>query len=813
MRPAALRPARLNPDHASPHRSRDEASPSLNAALAALPNPPSRSVLKMTINTLFRSGAQGPRDLLRKACLLAAMGTATALAPASAFADDATDEPAADSQQEPAPARRVVLDPVYIIGDRPGDLAGVPGSGAVVTQEDIALSAPYTASEVLRAVPGIHILEEEGMGLRPNIGFRGLDPDRSRSILVMEDGVPIALMPYAEPELYYAPPIERMQGVEILKGSGSILYGPQTVGGVLNYRTLDPPDAFRTTLDLRLGTFGYRMLHATMGATHGQVGYLFHIMHGGYEGPRALDLTVNDVMSKFRLAVTDTSTLILKLNFYDEVSAATYWGLTQSQYEANPRLSLASNDQLPVRRYAASLSHQWLLGDSALLETTAYATRTTRNWRRQDYENTPAEGRTYERVYDGQGTLLTGDAVADAPTDGSGTFFRDSTGNRNRSFEFAGVESRLLLDWQTGTVGHETTLGSRFHYEFGEERRIDGQFATSRTGVIREDETRHGHNLALYGLHRAAFFDRLRVSAGLRMESMWSERTRYRQRVDGTPTDLREEPTAREHLLVLIPGAGLSYDLTEGMTLFAGAHRGFAPPRTKDNIRVSADGQTAESLDLDAEYSINYELGFRYRLANYLGLEVAGFVLDFSNQAIPPTASSGQQQAGAALVNAGSTFHAGVESAVTFDAALMADAGFRLPLSLSYTYVHAEFGDDWAEEIAGNRLPYAPEHMLSARLGFIHPLGISAQVTGTYRSEQFADRLETREPSPNGRVGQIDSVFLLDARLAYTYQPLGLGLYVGGKNLLDNSYIASRRPEGIQPGNPREIYVGLRGEF
>ena len=46
---------------------------------------------------------------------------------------------------------------------------------------------------------------------------------------------PVALAPYGEPEMYYSPPIDRMSRIEIIKGSGSILFGPQTIGGVVRW--------------------------------------------------------------------------------------------------------------------------------------------------------------------------------------------------------------------------------------------------------------------------------------------------------------------------------------------------------------------------------------------------------------------------------------------------------------------------------------------------------------------------------------------------------------------------------------------------
>ncbi len=139
------------------------------------------------------------------------------------------------------------------------------------------------ANEVFRNVPGVNVRDEEGQGLRPNIGIRGLDPTRSRKVLMLEDGVPIALAPYGEPELYYNPPIDRMKRIEILKGSGSILFGPQTVGDVINYITRQPP---------RIPTFSARI----QGGSNDFYSGLFS--YGGTWGDVGVDGQLTDIHQK-----------------------------------------------------------------------------------------------------------------------------------------------------------------------------------------------------------------------------------------------------------------------------------------------------------------------------------------------------------------------------------------------------------------------------------------------------------------------------------------------------------------------------------
>ena len=143
-----------------------------------------------------------------------------------------------------------------------------------MSAKEIRLLKPVNGNEVFRRVPGLNVVDEEGVGLRANIGIRGLDPDRSHSVLILEDDVPMALAPYGEPKLYYTPVMDRMAGVEVLKGSGQVQYGPQTIGGVINYLTADAPTTALTTVKLRGGQRGYFSRLVSYGNTFGNTGLI-----------------------------------------------------------------------------------------------------------------------------------------------------------------------------------------------------------------------------------------------------------------------------------------------------------------------------------------------------------------------------------------------------------------------------------------------------------------------------------------------------------------------------------------------------------
>jgi Fe(3+) dicitrate transport protein len=72
-----------------------------------------------------------------------------------------------------------------------------PGSGHAISEEQLEDFEFDDIHRVLQSVPGVYIREEDGYGLRPNIGLRGATSERSSKIALMEDGVLLSPAPYS----------------------------------------------------------------------------------------------------------------------------------------------------------------------------------------------------------------------------------------------------------------------------------------------------------------------------------------------------------------------------------------------------------------------------------------------------------------------------------------------------------------------------------------------------------------------------------------------------------------------------------------
>jgi len=697
------------------------------------------------------------------------------------------------------------LQGVEIIGERPGSLARIPGSASVISPRQVRAQQALSGNELLRTVPGVLLQEEEGFGLRANIGIRGLDPDRSRTVLVLEDGVPVSLAPYGEPEMYYTPPVDRMERMEVIKGSGSILFGPQTIGGVVNYITPNVPTAPRANISVTGGSGGSLTAQAGYGGTWGSARASSDLLRKQASDINGLMFRVTDFTGKAGYR-TSRSDFLAKLSVYGETSNATYLGLTDSMFRAESRAHPAPNDRLKLNRAALTGMFEHDFSATTVFRTLAYAYGTSRDWQRQDYTYAPG---------------------------GNSVVFRNSTGNRNRAFQVAGIEPRVSTFWSSGSVSSQLDFGVRVHREHTRDKYIIGTTASASSGSIRDDEVREGQAFSAFVQNRFFLPASLEITPGVRLEAFSFDRnvlrTRVRRTVGGVTTNSPEDVDliSGDGIVGVIPGIGAAWNPTESFTLFAGSHAGFAPPRTKDaliyeNPVLEPNEQVPSpvSLDLDAERSWNYEFGARARPNEFTSFEATAFLLDFSNQIIEPSLSSGSVSQ-AALANQGRTIHRGVEAAGSLDIGNAIASGFSLVVAAAGTLTDARFSGNRVIQtgaskinVRGNRLPYSPRLTTHASATLDHPSGLILRADVTSVGEQFTDNFETVAGSSNGRTGVVPAYRVLDVSARYTISGAGgLELTASAKNFTDGYYIASRRPEGIKPGLPRLVSFGLKWGF
>jgi Fe(3+) dicitrate transport protein len=689
---------------------------------------------------------------------------------------------------QPAPiAESVVITSSHLL-TTPESMERTPGSFGIVDAQVLERSRALTSTEVLRKVAGVNVRDEEGLGLRPNIGIRGMNPTRSAKLLLLEDGIPLTYAPYGDNASYYHPPIDRFDSIEVLKGSGQILYGPQTVGGVINYLTPIPPQKREGSISMTSGNHHYFNGHLSYGDTLGNTGLLFGFTRKQGKGSRENTRSgLNDFNFKSVTTLTPRQAVTLKFNYYGEESNVGYSGLREDEFRANPRQNPFRNDFFYGRRVGASLTYAYVFNPDVVLTTNLYGSYFRRHWWRQSSNSN-------ERPNDGADPLCGGMNNLNTTCGNQG---------RLRRYLFAGLEPRLRVTKRIFGLRNETDLGFRVHAEDQERVQKNGDRPNSRDGVVVENNERRNQAYSGFVQHRL-IFGNVTVTPGLRIEHVKYQRTNRLLPVNG-----------KTELTQLVPGLGVSYNTGDKLVLFAGVHRGFAPPRTEDIINNTTGG----SIDLDPELSWNYEAGMRARPHAALQLEATFFRMDYENQIVPASLAGG---IGSTFTNGGQTLHQGLEFSAALDTGTLLRRRYNIYLRTAYTLLPtAEFlGLRFSSvpgftttSVTGNRLPYAPKHLLNASIGYVHSSGIDTFLEAVYVGSQFSEDLNRIDPiTTNGQTGLIPSYTIWNATANYKIEKLRTTLFVTTKNLFNHLYIADRA-RGLLPGPPRGMQAGFKFEF
>jgi Fe(3+) dicitrate transport protein len=666
-------------------------------------------------------------------------------------------------------------------------LRRLPGSVDIVDRETLEKSHVMTTNDALRKVAGVHVRDEEGFGLRPNIGIRGLNPTRANKVLLLEDGILLTYAPYGDNATYYHPPIDRFERIEVLKGGAQIAYGPQTIAGAVNYVTPKPPVQRAGSVILTGGNRDYFNGHGSYGATVGRTGFLIDYMRKQGDGSREnLDFKLNDVNGKVVQTVGAGQTLTLRANYYGEDSNVTYSGLRQDEYLANPRANPFGNDFFYADRYGASATHAFAVSGDLVMTTHLYWNSFRRHWWRQSSNSA-------QRPNDSADPLC-----------GSMANLNTTCGNEGRLREYSvwGIEPRISVHHRIFGISSETDFGVRAHFEHQDRLQKNGSTPTARSGELVESNVRTNDAYASF-VQNSFLFGGWTVTPGIRLEHVRFERT---NRLANAGAGV----TGETDMTRIIPGIGVSHTTGERITVFGGVHRGFAPPRTEDII-----SNTGGVIDLDPELSWNYEAGVRSTMRPGVSVDATFFRMDYENQVIPASLAGG---VGATLTNGGATLHQGIELRAQIDTAPIIGSSHDAYLRLAYTYLPvAEFSGTRFSNIpgfgtvsvSGNRLPYAPEQVVSVGVGYARgPIDLLLEAVQT--SDQFGDDLNTVAPTPDGQRGLLPGHTVWNTAMNYMVARATLFLTV--KNLRDELFIVDRT-RGILPGSPRLVQMGVKFAF
>jgi len=702
----------------------------------------------------------------------------------------------------------VELQGVYITGGA-NELLTQPGSATLIDDVELETFEYTDIHRVLNSVPGINLQEEDGYGLRPNIGIRGTAPERSKKVTIMEDGILSGPAPYSAPAAYYFPNVSRMSAVEVFKGPSAIQYGPATIAGALNLVSRSIPYEASGELDAQYGQYNFQRYNAYYGGQSGKLGYLVEGLTMSTDGFKELPddsntgFVRNDVTLKTRYEINGkyNQSLQVKLGYADEDSNETYLGLTRDDFNDDPyqRYAASQLDNMQWEHYQFQLTHEFELSHLTKITTDVYQNTFSRDWFKLNKFGAGSTVSIDEVLKDPTGNNFDYYEILTGQRNSAGSFEQLLVGNNGRTYVSQGVQSRLNTSFNLAGLTNDLEVGLRIHSDQVERdhteqsyNMVNGELVVV-SGSDKYSTTNNkgeAQAIALYAKNNLTM-DNTTLTLGLRSESI---QTKLTDNLTGTSVSSSE--------FVLLPGAGVYSQITDSLGVLAGVYKGFTS---------TAPGQDGE---VDPEESINYELGLR--LQGDHQVELIGFANDYSNFKGTCTGSNSCDTSNVDKEsNGGEAMVYGVESSYKYEPSYQA---YTFPIQVTYTYTQSEFQSTFTDELGvfteagttvnkGDEMAYLPEHRLNLKLGVKH-LDWSLMFSALYQSDM-------RDVAGQGDIAQaqrIDAHTVLDLAANYQVNPM-VGVYSTVDNLLGEEYMAAAQPMGYRPGKPRAIHAGVKVAF
>jgi Fe(3+) dicitrate transport protein len=721
----------------------------------------------------------------------------------------------------------------------------------VIDKKQLEERRPVSIKEALSTTPGLNIVGEDSMSLNLNIGLRGMNPRRSARTLLMEDGVPIFFAPYGDPSAHYSTPLDRVDRIEVVKGSGQILYGPQTMGGMINFVTKPVPrNGFAGRVTGMVGSDNYRSAFLNAGTGNERGGIMFDALKKKGDGIRDHHkFDIEEYTLKGEIDLTESHTLTAKASTFREGSNFSEIGLGLTEWNLDKTQAVTGmNDTFNQKRDTFSLKHAWKVNDQAKLTTQAYYQDVERASFRQVHNTYTQFRDTDPNVgsYGGYGQMRgkedtcglgnTGDFDGRPSTQAllTGTSASQCGGrHRPRSMTFYGIEPRLDLQHNMFGIQSDLVVGMRLHWEDikREQYGVDGAplslEATKSllgTDAALREKINHQVQAQSYYAQNTFYVKDWSFTPGVRVERYKINKQIYVADSgpvlsDGSFTEDDDNSVSGPGLKYsvtetkVLPGFGVAWNGIKNTTVFAGVHRGFSPARPDRDLASNAGETQVFRNTTKAEVSTNYELGARSNY--YKGINVESTLFHTAIDQMVVGSADGIYS------NAGKASMTGIELGGRANFGTIYDTPHNVYLTGSWTNLfNAEFkssgfiGRDMADNRgpfnSGDRLPYAPRNMGSFNVGYSHPIGVNFQVGADYMGKQM--------PTPNdfydlsGHGGVIPSFTLVNA--SASFKPVGYKstFFVSGHNLNDKEYLSSR-VDGMQLGRGRMIFGGVTYDF
>ena len=628
-----------------------------------------------------------------------------------------------------------------------------PGARSVVTSQELTETGARTVEDALRNVPGVRVLDESGTGILPNISVRGLNPLRSEQVLVLVDGMPISLAPYGQTGLSLFPlTINSVEAIDVARGGVAVHYGPNNVGGVINFisKRIPRKPAFTAKETLSIADNGHVLSDTYVragGFVNERLGLQAqaNVIEGNAERDHSRT-SVNNLMLDADWFVTDNADIKAGLQYYkteNDLPGA----LTPQSYEQDRDQSTRPFDRFDGDTLRGHVVYNQVFDNGAELSWANFGHRSNREF------------------------FFGNSANADVPS----TFEMSAP----RAFSVYGSEPRFTFNIDSG-IKQKISVGARYMREEVDYLVNRRDVATNAFTVARDWRFENDAVAAYVSDTFSLLNDKLKVTPGVRYEQIDSYRRDNKNGQEGTNT-------TRDWL----PGVDIGYQANDALFLFANFHKSLRPVQF---TQVTYGGE-----NLAAERAKNYEAGVRLSPTRNVDTALTAFRFDFDNKLEYVSAEG-------AFRNLGEARHQGIEAELGWR-----PAGVRgLEFKTAYTYVDTE---QLSGQFEGNELPLAPHHQVNLQTNY-RSGAWNWNVNGLYQSAAFSNGANTVAENASGSVGKIPSYSVWNAQVTHDFSwnstKMKAGLAIN--NLFDRDYYfrGVDFSQGLMPAPGRAALLTLQ---
>ncbi len=674
----------------------------------------------------------------------------------------------------PVPSIDITID---VRATVPDEIENTPGAASVLTAEEFRELRPYTLHDALDFVPGVRTIDDDPLGRRSGIGVGGAPSRRSRKTLLLEDGTPINASTYLDPSGHYTPPMERIERIDVLRGSGQIVHGPLNNHGVINFRNARPAPVHETVAEIAGGSLGGFKRHLMHRRTDGRVGSVF--AYTGADSDGAFDVEkfkYDDFFTSVDWRIASRQRVAASFTYFRERSNYDEANLSPEQFSAHPRSKDTLGEarefnNISVNYTKLDLTHDFEATGRLSFSSKVFVTNLDRP-RFMTLGTSPLEGGVME--------------------------------GRDRNYRGYGVETRAeVANAPAWGLLHTLQMGGRWEHQIFDDKRPVGRpgdilNAGNRGNVFavagEDGFTRTGRLTAFRADAVSAFFQdtmrigRWAITPGIRVE-------RFTQRMEELfrpGSDLADESSDST---VVLPGINVLYSGPgEDTQIYAGVHRGYAP----------AIARTV-AFPLSPETGVHYRAGLRSGVFPGISADFSVFMNEVNDTLIKEdfTDSFGDN----IFINSANSREFGLDGALNAESREYLDSPFNLFARIVYGYTRSRFTEG---ALDGKRVPEVPLHAGSLTFGVEHEAGWDVSVTGSHFGHFFADRENTIAIDENR--GRVPGRTLFSARASYTFSGTPLTLWIQGRNLTDKLYV-SDVSDGLRPGAARSVMAGVTTRF